>query len=107
MYNQNNGFYEIINSETGKSLNAYGAGTRAETNVQLWDRDNSCASYWRLDKNSDGTFTIQSACSELVLDIYGGKALNEKNIQIYTNHHGANQSWNLERVTVDNSNDAV
>ena len=96
IYNNENGFYEIVNPTTNKSLNVYGGFSEAETNVQLWDRDGSCASYWKINKNNDGTLIIQSACSDLVLDIYGGKALSEKNVQIYSGHFGSNQRWVLE-----------
>ena len=98
IYNEN-GFYEIVNKASGKSLNVYGGFMDEETNVQMWDRDGSCASYWRIDKNADGTYTIQSSCSDLVLDIYGGKTINEKNIQVYFSHGGDNQHWVLESVS--------
>ncbi len=97
IYNEHNQLYEIVNPATNKSLNVYGARKTLETNVQLWDRDGSCASYFDVTQNPDGTYQIKSACSELVLDIYGGKALREKNIQIYTGHGGLNQKWILEK----------
>lgn len=97
IYNSESGLYEIVNSASNKSLNTYGGFTLAGANVQLWSRDGSCASYWKLNRNDDNTYTIQSSCSDLVLDIYGGSALNEKNIQIYTNHGGANQRWFFEK----------
>ena len=98
VYNDN-GFYEIINPATGKSLNVYGGFVDAETNVQLWDRDGSCAGYWRLDRNSDGTYFIQSACSDLVLDVYSGIAENERNIQVYYRHGGDNQKWVIRKTS--------
>ena len=101
IYDTNRGFYEIVNPATGKSLNAYGGFMDAETNVQLWSRDNSCASYWRMVRNGDGTYMIQSSCSDLVLDIYGGKTLNGKNIQIYYSHGGNNQHWVIEKAGFD------
>ncbi len=94
VYNDN-GFYEIINPATGKSLNVYGGFVDAETNVQLWDRDGSCAGYWRLDRNSDGTYFIQSAC----LDVYSGIAENERNIQVYYRHGGDNQKWVIRKTS--------
>ena len=96
IYNKDNGFYEIVNPATNKSLNVYGGGKKEETNVQLWERDGSCASFWKVNKTENGAYIIQSSCSELVLDIYGGVAKSEKNIQIYTNHYGKNQEWILE-----------
>lgn len=98
VFNNEKGFYEIINHHTGKSLNNYGAKRVAETNVQLWERDGSCASFWKIEKMSDGSFVFQSACSELVMDIYGGKAITGSNIQVYYNHDGENQRWVLERA---------
>lgn len=98
VYNESNGMYEIVNITTNKSLNVYGASKNPETNIQLWDRDGTCASYWHVDKNSDGTYTIRSGCSDLVIDICGGKALSERNIQIYSSHGLNNQKWFLESV---------
>ena len=93
---RNDGFYEIVNLATNKSLNVYGAKRTLETNVQLWNRDGSCASYFKVGKNSDNTYTIKSGCSDLVLDICGGRVGNEKNIQVYLNHNSLNQRWLLE-----------
>ena len=96
VYNKDNGYYEIVNPEMGKSLNVYGGYTRSETNVQLWERDSSCASYWKIERNDDGTYTFLSACSGLAMDVYGGRASNEKNIQVYRNNGGDNQKWTLQ-----------
>ena len=92
-----NGLYEIVNEATNKSLNVFGGNKLMETNVQLWRRDGSCASYWKIRENNDGSLTFQSACSDLVLDIHGGKALNERNVQVFFSHGGNNQRWVLER----------
>ena len=98
IYNEEKGFYEIVNPVSNKALNAYGMQTENETNVQLWERDNTCASYWKIELNNekDGTYIISSACSGLVMDIYGGKIENEQNIQLYERHGGQNQGWVLK-----------
>ena len=99
IYDEESGYYEIVSmSAQDKSLNVYNGNTVAETNVQLWKRGEGCASYFKIGKNADNTYTIQSACSNLVLDIYGGKIGNEKNLQIFTSHGKNNQKWVLEEV---------
>ena len=98
VYSKEKKAYEIVYPDKNKSLNAYGGRTILETNVQLWDRDTGCASYWNIYKNLDNTYTIQSSCSDLILDIYGGRVESEKNVQIYKNNLGKNQKWHFEIV---------
>ena len=96
VYDVEKGYYQVVNPSSDKALNVYACKTRSETNVQLWEKDSSCASYWKIVKNDDGTYSFLSACSGLALDVYGGKAANEKNIQIYENNWNNNQKWTLQ-----------
>ena len=76
------GYYSIINPETGKALDVKGAGVTNGTNVQLYSRNNTCAQKWQIVKNDDETYSIMSACSGLALDVAGARTTNGTNVQI-------------------------
>ena len=90
------GYYSIINPETGKALDVKGAGVTNGTNVQLYSRNNTCAQKWQIVKNDDETYSIISACSGLALDVAGARTTNGTNVQIceWGNTNNA-QKWIL------------
>lgn len=57
------------------------------------------AQRWRAIKNSDGSITLRSVLAPpLVLDVSGGVAANESNVQVYEQNSTAAQSFFFERV---------
>ncbi|MCQ2287645.1 MAG: RICIN domain-containing protein [Muribaculaceae bacterium] len=70
-------------------------------NVELYSSGSADETKWKLEKNSDGTFTIRNKKnSNMVLDMNGGGAPeNGKNIQIYTSNNSDAQKWYLQPVS--------
>lgn len=72
----------------GDNVHTYNVGTADETK-------------WKLEKNSDGTFTIRNKKNpNMVLDMNGGGApSNGKNIQVWTSNNSDAQKWYLQPVS--------
>ena len=88
-----NGWHQIQVATTGKVLDVEG-GT---TNVIVWDShggDNQC---WRFVPDGDG-FRIQSKLGYF-LDVSGGYADNETNVQVYEGNGTAAQHWRLYKAS--------
>lgn len=85
------GYYTILNIETGKVLDVLGAGVESGINVQLYQSNNSCAQKWIIAESGDG-YKILSACSGLALDVY------MDNVQLHTDNNGGTQKWSFAPV---------
>ena len=94
----NNDYYTITNKASQTALDISGGNFANKTSIQLHSSNGSCAQKWDLQKNSDGSFTIASYCSNLfVLDLQDGLS----NVQIYTktSYANAHQKWIIEEST--------
>ncbi len=86
---KNNGTQKLLDVEYGKFAN--------KVNVWQYALNKTCAQRWQFIKNSNGTVTIQNACSPgYVLDVQDGLS----NVQIYikTSYENDHQEWLLEKL---------
>ena len=96
---QGDGSYKITNTDDGKVLDVYGAGTSDGTNVQVYSSNDSAAQRWFIYGES-GAYFLRAACGDLVLDINGGSTADGTNVQMWTkNDSGAQkfQIWKLNK----------
>lgn len=73
----------------------------AGTNVWQYSSNNSDAQKWKIQKNSDNTYSLISKASGLYLDIYAGQIKNGSNIQIYSGNDTNAQKFVLESLTTN------
>ena len=101
----NDGYYRIVEVESGKVLDVSGAVAKNGTTVWQWDWNGSNAQKWRFKKHRMGGYTIVSALSsKLVLDVQGASTANGARVQIYTENGSRAQAWNLVAINSTVSN---
>ena len=89
-----NGYVTLISVNSGKVLDVYGASTANGANVQQYVSNNTYAQKWIAIKNSDGSYTFQSALAEnKVLDVSGASTANGANVQLYSANGTNAQKW--------------
>ncbi len=92
------GYYRIINVNSGLSLHVSSGGIQSGSNVELSTYLDGDMSYkWMVTKIND-SYIIMNAKSGLVLDANGAKPVNGANIMIHTNNGGDNQRWIFKNV---------
>lgn len=94
-YSKNTGYYTIQNPASGLYMSAESDSPKQQKLVFTSQNSGSCKQQWKITRSSLGFYTIRSACSNVVLDVYGGNIQNEKDIILYPPHGGDNQRWVL------------
>lgn len=90
-----NGFYQILNINSGKSLDVENSGQTNGTNVLQWEYKGSTNQLWIIRKNSDDSFTILSQVNNLAMDINW----DTRNIQMWEDSGDINKKFNLAPLT--------
>lgn len=94
MAHDGNGYVTLTSANSGKVLDIYGAGTANGANVQQYTSNGTYAQKWIVIKNSDGSYTFQSALAEnKVLDVCGASTANGANVQLYSANGTNAQKW--------------
>ncbi|WP_407403099.1 RICIN domain-containing protein [Sodaliphilus sp.] len=98
------GYYNIKASYCNMFLDVLmgnGSTPASGDDVQLYSVGTADETKWKLEKNSDGTFTIRNKKnSNMVFDMAGGGAPSDgKNIQIYTSNNSDAQRFYLQPVS--------
>ena len=91
------GQYKILNMATQKALDVTSASDKNGANIQIYKDNGSDAQKWTLNLESDGSYTLQPACSDnKVMDVTDGKInTNGANIQLYTENNTAAQKFKI------------
>ena len=89
-----NGYVTLTNVNSGKVLDVYGGSSANGANVQQYTSNGTYAQKWIAVKNTDGSYTFQSALAEnKVLDVSGGSSANGANVQLYDSNSSDAQKW--------------
>jgi hypothetical protein len=98
-YDPGNGYYSIVNVQSGKAVDVKYAGYSSGTNIWQWTAGpNNHAQMWRFAKNN-GAYTVVSATgSGCVLDVCSAGKTNGTNIWIYAPNNTNAQKWTLKQV---------
>lgn len=95
-----NGTYRIQCAFSYSMLDVSGAKFADFTNVQQYEWNGTDAQKWKVNKNSDGTYTFLSAGNNTyAVDLYAGKAVENGNIDIYRTNGTKAQKWNLVKTS--------
>lgn len=93
-----NGYYSIININSGKALDVRNASTRSGTVVQQYAANGTDAQAWSFVStgDSDGSvYVVSKLKSTLVLDVRGGSAANGTALQVYSANKSKAQKFLL------------
>lgn len=91
-----NGYYQIINTNTGKALAAENGGTTDHTNVCIENIGTSDAQYWKLVDAGNGYYYIIEKKSGLFLDVDNAWTENGTNIKLFSQNEAYEaQKWLL------------
>lgn len=101
-----NGYYRIVDCNSGKSLDVSGGSSASGTNVQIWETNNTNAQKWRFVNAGNGYYYIINA-NGCYLDVQNGTVQNGNNVWVYTGNQTNAQKWKLTRVSSGNSNTKV
>lgn len=96
-----NGYYVIIDTNSGKALDVSGGGTASQTNVQIWESNNTQAQKWRFISAGNGYYYIVNA-GGCYLDVQNGTVQNGNNVWVYTKNNTNAQKWKLTGVSESN-----
>ena len=101
------GYYKVIDTETGKALDVKGQSSANGTNLQEYKDNGTKAQLWRFIKNEDGSYFIKSKIGTVV-DLRAGETKENTNVQLYTyNKNAAAQKWILDEELAKSSKQLV
>ena len=84
----------LASANSDKALDVYGASTANGANAQQYASNGTYAQKWIAIKNSDGSYTFQSALAEnKVIDVSGASTSNGANVQLYAANGTNAQKW--------------
>ena len=87
------GYYKIINTNSGKSLDVESADTKKGSNIQQYGYVGANQQIWVIKESSGGWFNIISKHNGLCLDVDGGVADNNRNVQGWICNDSDAQKW--------------
>ncbi|MBQ9069407.1 MAG: RICIN domain-containing protein, partial [Eggerthellaceae bacterium] len=66
-------------------------------NAQIWSSNASAAQRWKITRNADGTYDMESAATGKVLDVAWGRSADGANVQLYSRNSTTAQRWRITR----------
>lgn len=94
------GYYIIINSNSGKVLDAEWGGITTGTNVWQYEYNGSDSQKWIIKETSDGYYNIISKLNGLYLDVANGSTNNGTNIQLFGKNESAAQKFLIKDMSL-------
>jgi len=91
-YNDNTGYYNIINPATNLYLDVRGGKTDNGSTLIVFPKNNSCNQDWLIEKDNNGFLKFVSRCSSKALENADGTLIINKNSS------SSAQEWHLEAV---------
>ena len=94
-----NGYYKIVESATGKSLDISNGSSSNGTNLQTYAWNGTDAQLWKFVSAGNGGYYVRSRLGT-VIDIANGTIQNGTNIQMYTLNYSNAQKWKFKSTAV-------
>lgn len=91
------GFYAIrsVIDSASFALDVSGESNRSGANVQLWSGNDTAAQTWYVSRNEDGSYSIESLCSGLFLDVQWACLDFDANVWQYSATGTPAQKWKI------------
>ena len=99
----NDGYYNIVNVESGLYLDAQSGGTSNGTRLQTWSGNGTCAQKWSIQLKKAG-YEILNKCSSKAIDIPSALAYNGNRLHIWDANNSGAQIWDIVSTNNDNIN---
>ncbi|WP_338690377.1 nucleoside hydrolase-like domain-containing protein [Haloferula helveola] len=91
------GTYTIINRNSGKALDIFGAVASDGANVVQWAPNGGDNQKWVVEHLTGDTYSIRSALDyAFSLDVFGWSTVDGGDIKTWTHGGGANQQWVIQ-----------
>ena len=85
--------YYLVNPNSNKALDVYGAATADGSLVDLWDQNGTVAQKWTITSNGDGTYTVANPNSNKALDVYHSSTADGGVVDIWDKNGTGAQKW--------------
>ena len=94
------GYYSIMDVNSGKYLDVAGGRKKTGTNVQIYTKNDTDSQRWIIKPESNGRYSIISKVTGHYLDCCEAKSANGTNIQTWYNYKSGNyaQLWKFTKV---------
>ena len=90
------GFYTIHSAiDSSFVLDVSGGSNYPGANVQLWSGNDTAAQTWYVSRNEDGSYSIESLCSGLFLDVQWARLDSGANVWQYSATGTPAQKWKV------------
>jgi len=90
-----NGWYVLVNRNSGLAMDDYNFATNDGAAVVQWSRGDAANQQWRFLDSGGGYYRLQNRHSGKVLDDYGWSTADGTDIVQWTDLNGANQQFRL------------
>lgn len=87
------GYYKLINTNSGKALDVQGASFDMGANVQQWDEHEDDPERWVIRLNADSSYSLIAKNGGYTLDSVDGKTANGTNLRVWENNWSEAQSF--------------
>ena len=87
------GYYKLINTNSGKALDVAGGSFALGTNVQQYDEHDGDPERWVIRANADGSYSLIAKNGGYTLDSVDGKTADGTNLRVWENNNSAAQSF--------------
>ncbi|MET8139951.1 non-reducing end alpha-L-arabinofuranosidase family hydrolase, partial [Sphaerisporangium sp. NPDC005288] len=88
-------WYVLVNRNSGKALDVYGASTADGARIAQWTRNDGNNQQWQFVDSGGGYYRLKSRLSGKVLDVYNFSTADGANIVQWTDGNGTNQQFRL------------
>ncbi|MEW2331626.1 RICIN domain-containing protein [Micromonospora chersina] len=90
-----NASYVLVNRNSGKALDVYGASTADGARITQWTRNNGANQQWQFVDSGGGYYRLRSRGSGKVLDVSGGSTADGAPVVQWSDHNGTSQQFRL------------
>ncbi|MEU7038772.1 RICIN domain-containing protein [Streptomyces sp. NPDC046237] len=90
-----NASYVLVNRNSGKALDVYGASTADGARVSQWTRNDRANQQWQFVDSGGGFYRLKARHSGKVLDVAGASTADGAAIAQWADGNGANQQFRL------------